>query len=216
MPNQNALLLRGIILGVAALAFALGLVAAWQSKTQPADLPRGLLWPPADPLPEFSLIDHEGKEFSTLQLRGRPHLLFFGYTHCPDICPGTLAAMRDLAKRLEQDPLPTQPGIVFVTVDPERDTPLVLRDYISYYSEDFLGLTGPRATLQALTLRLGVLHVGPSDPVPKGESYLVDHSAAILLLDEQSRLVGRLQAPHTGAGLDAQLRTLMQALTKLN
>lgn len=203
MPIPLRPLLRGIALGAIALVFGVAIALAWRGGDRiPTEA--GVLWPPAASLPEFSLTDHTGAAFDRTRLLGGWHLVFFGYTHCPDVCPVTLGVLRDIAARLEREPAALPLRFVFVSVDPGRDTPEVLRDYLAWFSPRFIGLTGGEAELAGLARALGVAFV-PPERSADGE-YLVDHSAAVLLLDPQTRLVGLYQPPFAAAPLEEQLR----------
>ena len=118
-------------------------------------------------------------------------LLFFGYTHCPDICPITLATMSasvDAIAALGGE----APRIVFVSVDPDRDAPSHLRGYVTTFRDDFLGVTGPHQELRKLTRALGVIYAKDGD----GPSYLVEHSAALLLVNPRGELQAVFGPPH--------------------
>jgi len=196
-------LLRGIALGAVALIFGVAIALAWRGGER-VPVEAGVLWPPAPSVPEFSLTDHTGAVFDRSRLFGGWHLVFFGYTHCPDVCPVTLGVMREVAARLERRPAAVPLGFLFVSVDPGRDTPAVLRDYLAWFSPRFIGLTGEAAGIASLAQSLGVAWVPPRG---SGDGdYLVDHSAAVLLIDPQARLVGLYQPPFAADLLEDQLR----------
>ncbi|HAZ61797.1 MAG TPA: hypothetical protein DCY89_09525 [Gammaproteobacteria bacterium] len=204
-------LLRGTILGVIALIFGVAIALAWRGGDR-VPVEAGVLWPPAPGVPDFSLLDHTGTAFGRSRLLGSWHLVFFGYTHCPDVCPMTLGVMRELAARLERAPAAVPLGFLFVSVDPARDTPEVLRDYLAWFSPRFIGLTGPEANIAGLAQALGIAWVPPRQQ-PDGE-YLVDHSAAVLLLDPEGRLVGLYQPPFSADVLETSLRSATRFLSQ--
>lgn len=143
------------------------------------------------PLPEFSLTDHDGRPFHAARLHGRTTLLFFGFTHCPDICPATLAQLAAVRRQLAaagSEP----PQIVLVTVDPERDTPEVLGRYVQHFGEGIVGVTGPTSEIRALAEPLG-LHF---EQVPLGDSYTMGHSTAVLMVGPDGSLRALFSAPH--------------------
>ena len=142
-------------------------------------------------LPEFALTDHTGRAYTRQDLEGTWTLLFFGYTHCPDICPITLATMSacvDALAALGGE----APRVVFVSVDPERDAPSHLRGYVTVFREDFLGVTGPHEELRKLTRALGVVYARDGD----GPEYLVEHSAALLLVNPKAEFQAVFAPPH--------------------
>lgn len=141
---------------------------------------------------ELSLVDHNGKPRTLADFKGKVVVVYFGFTHCPDACPTTLAELAQVAKDLGQDAEKMQ--VLFVTVDPERDTPGVLRQYVPSFNPNFLGLYGDAAATARAAKKFNIFY--QKQPVPDG-SYSVDHSAGTYVLDQQGRL--RLFAQH-GAG----------------
>ncbi len=173
------------------------LLVLWISR-QPGALPPealvGKLFPEPRPAGVFTLVDQHGARFDAARLDGRWSLMFFGYTHCPDICPTALTNMRLLhAKLSEAERLDTQ--VVFVSVDPKRDTPEHLKDYMAYFNEAFLGVSGEREQIDALARQAGAVYFFDGDT--DGDEYIVNHSAQILLLDPKGRFYAQFQPPHT-------------------
>lgn len=161
-------------------------------------------------IPQIALTDQDGQPFDRARLEGRWSLLFFGYTHCPDICPMTLAVLAGTMQELDKLPAAERPAdlqVVFVSVDPERDTPEQLKTYTQYFNPGFLGVTGTDEQLNALTSALGILHAKVADP-NNPTSYLVDHSASILVVNPRAELEAVLSAPHSAPVIAADLRTL--------
>jgi len=160
---------------------------------------------------ELSLIDHNGKPRTLADFRGKVVVIFFGFTHCPDVCPTTLAELAQVAKELGKDAEKMQ--VLFVTVDPERDTPEVLRQYVPSFNPNFLGLYGDATATSRTAKEFKIFF--QKQPLPGG-SYSVDHSAGTYVLDPLGRL--RLFAPY-GAGAPALLhdiRILLGAPLKQN
>lgn len=147
-----------------------------------------------EPLAAFRLVSHDGKPFDAASLLGQWTFLFFGFTHCPDTCPATLGALREVHRRLGADP-GAGARFVLVTVDPERDTPQVLRDYLAAFDPAFIGVTGDAADIARLSAPLGVAYERLA--LATGQGYHMEHSASVLLLDPQARLHGILSAPHS-------------------
>jgi protein SCO1/2 len=177
---------------VAALAaLALGAFAAshWYAPRAPSPLQSGTLLREARPVAPFALTDHEGRPFANAQLEGHWTLLFAGFTHCPDVCPATLGLMKQLGQRLAG----RAPEFVFLSVDPERDTPAQLKTYVTYFSPLIRGVTGPRDQLDPLCASLGLAYL--KIPGASDSDYTVDHSASLVLLDPRGRVAGYFQPP---------------------
>ena len=177
------------------------------SGSRSPGLIEGLLWPPARQLGAFALSDHRGQSFDPQRLSGKWSLLFFGFTHCPDVCPNTLQLLKSVAPQLPAD---TQ--VVFVSVDPERDTPEQLADYVTYFHPDFIGVTGTQEAVNALTAQLGVVHMRSADG--DAGNYTVDHSASIFLVDPALRLVGLFSPPFAGDALHRHYVNVRQYVEK--
>ena len=132
----------------------------------------------------FALVDQNGQPFTDADMKGKPYLVFVGYTHCPDICPTTLFEMSQLMRKLGPDA--DHVGVLFVTVDPERDTVPVLKDYMSSFDPHLRGLTGPRPAIDQAIKDYRVY----AKKVPlEGGDYSMDHSAVVYLMDKNGRFV---------------------------
>ena len=149
---------------------------------------------------ELNLTDHNGKPRTLADFRGKVAAVFFGFTHCPDACPTTLAEMAQVVKALGADG--DQVQVLFVTVDPERDTPEVLKQYVPSFNPGFLGLYGDAEATARAAKEFKVYF--QKQPV-KGGGYSVDHSAGTFILDREGRL--RLYAQY-GAGSAALLHDI--------
>lgn len=185
---------------VAGGAFALGLGAGylWQQGSQAPALERAtLLAASPESLPSFHLVDQDGTPFGNDRLRRRWTLMFFGYTHCPDVCPLTLNELKGMYARLADTPYPQDTQVIFVSVDPKRDSPERLKRYVQYFDPHFLGVTGSEPELASLTRALGIYHAVNGS----GQDYLVDHSAAIVLIDDRGQYRALFSAPHEAAVL---------------
>jgi protein SCO1/2 len=166
-----------------------------------------LLLPRERQLPSLELIDERGQAFTTDSLRGRWHLLFFGFTACPDICPTTLSDMRRLFNQLQPE-IREQLQLVLVSADPARDTPEALRTYLGYYRAGFRGLTGDMDALQSLSKALGL----PFVPVEKTEGeYNVSHSGNLAIIGPDGTLRGYIRAPFQLDGLRQALPQVIKA-----
>jgi protein SCO1 len=149
---------------------------------------------------EFALTDHNGKPRTLADFRGKVVTVFFGFTHCPDVCPTTLAEMAMVAKELGRDADRLQ--VLFVTVDPERDTREVLSRYVPSFNPSFLGLYGSAEETARVAKEFKIYF---RKQAHSGEGYSVDHSAGTYILDQQGRL--RLFAQY-GAGAPALLHDI--------
>jgi protein SCO1/2 len=131
----------------------------------------------------FQLIAHNGQSVTDKNLMGRPFLVFFGYTHCPDICHTTLFEMSEILRTLGPD---AKIGALFVTVDPERDTPAVLKDYLSNFDPRIVGLSGEHAALDPMLQEYRIY----AKKTPGGpDDYTVDHTTVVYLMDKNGRFV---------------------------
>ena len=164
------------------------------SPPQPPQLKQGTLLPSAKAIADFQLTDQHGKPFTRNNLVGKWSFAFFGYTHCPDVCPTSLSMLAQVMKKLEKDStLDTLPQVIFVSVDPERDTPELLAQYLPYFNPDFIGVTGDPQQL-LLTRQLGIMY--GKVPGDNADDYLVDHSASIILFDPDGNFLALFGMPH--------------------
>jgi protein SCO1/2 len=187
-----------MILVVAAAALAGFWLAHRLDRSAPV-LASGTWLPrPRDP-GEFSLIDQNSAQFSAARLKGAPTLVYFGYTHCPDVCPVTLL---QLAQVVKTGVVPNL-RVVFISVDPARDTPAQLAQYVHAFDPDFIGLTGSTAMLQTVAQRFGVAYQRVDLP---GGDYSMDHSSTIFLMDARGHNVAVFNAPYDMTSLTQDLR----------
>lgn len=184
-----------ILLGAGIIAMILGFVL-WglvkpyleQSReTGESQLPREIASayiPKGRPLAGIRLTDHNNQPFTEERFKGKWSFMFFGYTHCPDVCPTSLLVMKAVWSKLpasaRQAP---EPQMLFVSVDPDRDTPEILKSYTTYYHPEFLGVTAKHKFLDILTTQVGALY-GYEDGETEGD-YTVNHSAQVVLIDPQ-------------------------------
>lgn len=150
--------------------------------------------PEAKALPAFVLEDHHGSKFTNETMKGQWSFVFFGFTHCPDICPSTLAILNQVSEVLNKQTDVELPKIIFISVDPKRDTKELLADYVSYFNSEFIGVTGELEALQVLTQSLGIAFGIEGDD--KSEDYEVFHSARILLIDPEAKFKALFSMPH--------------------
>jgi protein SCO1/2 len=171
LPNSKRLLLGAALLAIGALAF--GEAKLWRAPPQQAATLIG---------GAFKLEGPDGRVVTDADLKGHPSLVFFGYTHCPDICPTTLAQISDVLRRLPGKPI----NVLFISFDPERDTPAVLKDYLASFDPRIVGLSGePAAVTQAeRAYRVYAKKV----PGANGD-YSFDHTAIVYLMDARGQFV---------------------------
>jgi protein SCO1/2 len=134
----------------------------------------------------FTLTDQDGRTFTDADLKGKPTLVYFGYTFCPDVCPTTLLLMETAAEKLGADG-PSKVNLVFITIDPERDTPKLIKGYVGNFGATIKGLTGTPEQIAAVAKAYRVYY--QKVPGKDGAPYLMDHSSIIYLLDRRGRFV---------------------------
>ncbi len=149
----------------------------------------------------FKLIDQDGKPITDQDLKGRPFLVFFGYRHCPDICPTTLFEMSEVMRALGKDA--DRINALFITVDPDRDTPAGMKDYLSSFDPHLRGATGDRKAIDAVEKAYRVY----AKKVPgKDGDYSMDHTALVYLMDKQGRFVAPFKLDRKPEAAAADLR----------
>jgi protein SCO1/2 len=193
--------------GALALVAALAGIYVARMVTQPAvpSLESGTSYPAPRVLPPFSLVDAHGQPASPATLGGHPTLVFFGFTHCPDVCPLTLALLSSVQKQASIPNL----KVAFITVDPERDTPAQVGAYVSSFGGDFIGLTGTAPEILKATSGFGV---AAARVELAGGGYTMDHSAAVFALDSQARIVAVFTPPMAAEKLTRDLQRLAPVL----
>ena len=149
----------------------------------------------------FRLEDQNGQPVTDQDMKGRPFLVFFGYTHCPDICPTTLFDISQVLQKLGRDADRT--GAIFITVDPERDTPTVLKDYLSNFDPHVRGLTGDANAVNAAIKAYRVY--AKKVPLEHGD-YTMDHTAIVYLMDKNGRFVAPFNLKQTPDAAATELR----------
>ena len=156
---------------------------------------------------ELALTGHDGKPRTLADFRGKVVVLFFGYTHCPDICPTTLVDVAEALKKLGNDAARVQ--VLFVTLDPDRDTPAVLANYVPAFDPGFLGLSGDAAATQRAAKEFRIFYEKRPGNAPG--AYTVDHSAQSYVLDTQGRMRLFVRQDRIAQDLAEDLRTLLRA-----
>lgn len=202
MPNS----IRAVTLGVAAaIAAVVGLLVASMLMRPggPAALKAGTLLPQPRELPAFTLTDADGQPFGKDRLAGHWSVVFVGFTNCPDVCPNTLGVLKTVHAKLQEEQRPLQ--VVFLSVDPERDTPEVLGKYVRYFNPAFVGITGETAELDRVAAAMGFVYA----KVPMPQSYTIEHWSGLILINPQAQITGYFNAPVQPGTLAADLANVI-------
>lgn len=219
--NRRMLKLLGAVIVLDLLLFV-GAFAYLQSRSREAPVSSAVesgagfvRYPAAVRLRDFQLVDQGGEEFSADNLRGRWTLVFFGFTSCEDVCPLTLLELKQFHAALPGNNLPADTRVILVSVDPARDTPAVLKDYLASFNPDFVGLTGDLAAVADLASQLYIARMDPpvtgqehADHGAHPTNYQVEHSANIAVLNPDGDYIGAIISPHTDHSLLAAFSAL--------
>lgn len=212
--SSRAAVAIALLLIAAVVAF--GYTIAHLEPATPPDLGDGAkLLPVPRPVEEFSLRDHTGARLDRSRLLGKWSLFFFGYTYCPDVCPITLQTLGRVEQHWagrEAGQIPA-PQVIFVSVDPQRDSLERLSEYVAFFDPAFVGATGSEAQLQILARSVGVYYAkaATDSDAAEADGYLVDHSAQLYLIDPRARLRAVLDDPHDPVEF-AELVSTIQSL----
>jgi len=200
---------------IAALAAGLGMFAAQRyfgtagstPAVQAGELKSVQLITPPRELADYRLTLSDGKPATPASLRGAWTIVFLGFTHCPDVCPTTLAELAKAQKSWETMPAPIRPRVLFVSVDAERDTPARTGEYAHFFRKDTLAASGDPAALANFAQVLGLVFM--KVPLDNGD-YSMDHSATLVVLDPQGRQAGLIRPPLVWGDIASDLRTLAE------
>ena len=192
--NARALLVLGAFLAGLALCFAIVLLVTERAPVLKAPQSAAIGGP-------FRLTDQDGRTVTDEDFRGRPFLVFFGFTHCPDVCPTTLFEVSEIIRNLGPDA--ERLRAVFITVDPERDTPAALKDYLSSFDPHLSALTGDQAAIASVAKEYRVYY--KKVPLEQG-SYTMDHTAITYLMDKEGRFVSPFSLKRKPEVAAAELR----------
>jgi len=178
---------------VALIALIIGIVAALTLSPPKSDEPSYIsLYPQVRALPDFQLVDNHQKAFTTEQLLQHWTLVFVGYTFCPDVCPTTLAELKTIYPQLKALPSKHPVQIMFLSVDPQRDTPERMNEYVNFFEPEFIGVSGEHKELFPLVRAMGMMY-SMTESTDKPD-YLVDHSSSVVLVNPQAQVIGRFKA----------------------
>lgn len=186
-----------LVFGFVILAFVGGTLFMSLAFQGSRNLPQhATILPDAGALPRFSLLDHNGAEFNKESLDNQWSLVFFGFTHCPDICPATLQQLAIARNRVLDEGASTFPNIIFISVDPERDTPDVMAAYVGHFGEGMTGVSGSLSELRKLTSALGIFFEKTAARNGDDSNYNVDHAAVVIVINEDAEFHALFSAPH--------------------
>ena len=208
-----------LIIIVVALAAGLGLLASqmfFASKSPPGpSMQTVTLFPQPRELPAFSLRQSDGTQLVPGELNGHWTLVFLGFTYCPDVCPTTLTQLAQAQKSWETLPEPVRPRVLFISVDPERDSPDRIGEYAHAFHRDTLAATADVPALENFARSLSLVFArAPAVDGAPADSYSIDHSATIAVLDPQGRMAGIIQPPLQPKAIAADLTALTAASAK--
>ncbi len=214
------LLIIAVLAAAGGLWAAQGLFGSNPTATGASTLPpvsSMTLLPTPRALPAFSLRQSDGTALTGEELHGHWTLVFIGFTHCPDVCPTTLAELNGAQKQWAALPEATRPRVLFVSADPDRDTPKITGDYAHAFNADSLAATAPVPQLEAFARSLSLVFMKVPDesgPGPSGraDDYSIDHSATIIVLDPQARMAGVIVPPFDPKAIAADLLALTKAM----
>ena len=215
---------RNLLIVMAALAAGLGLWAAQVAfaptvsrpaqtvetaapAVDPASLKAVRLFPAPRAIPGFALEQSDGTPLTPDELRGHWTVVFLGFTHCPDVCPTTLTELASSQAAWEALPEARRPRLLFVSVDPERDTPAKTGEYAAYFNKATLAATAPEPALGQFAAGLGLVYMKVA--TTDGD-YSMDHSSALVVLDPQGRQAGLIRPPLVPADIAADLARLSE------
>lgn len=199
-----------LILVVAVIAIGVGLIlrSMQQQAPRPPEFKSTILLPQAKPIELAEMLDHRQEPVDLSRFKGKWSLLFFGFTHCPDICPTTLQTLAQAKRQLVEQGMWSNFQVFMITVDPERDTPEQLANYVPYFDPEFNGVISPIEQLEEFAKQMGILFVKRETNQQGG--YEVDHSAAIILLNPKGEYAGVITAPHRADDIAQDLAQLAE------
>lgn len=205
--------IRNTLFGIAAfISLALGLLMASVMMPKPMTIEEqnrlGMrLFEQPREIRDFSLVDYNGEAVGIDNLKGQWSLVFFGFVSCPDICPTTMSVLRDA-----MNTLPVKPQVVMVSVDPDRDTPEILQQFVPTFHPDFEAFTGTIPETAGFSQQVNVGFMKVPDPNNPG-SYTVDHGGNLVLIDPEGNYAGYIKAPHNPENIKAIVRRLIPQST---
>ncbi len=215
-PSKHNAPVAAVVFLVLLIALSIAVYLKWQRAnvdlTTVVDQSVMRVIPQPIPVPEFKLTRMDGKPFERKNLLGKWTFLYFGYTLCPDVCPTELTALAEVAALLRQEGVQSSWQEVFVSVDPERDTPEQLAKFVSYFDPKIIGVTGSQTELMLMAKPLGVGWEKTALPTANdaaSSSYLINHTTSILLVSPEASVVGVYPTPHDPVAMVKAFRTVI-------
>jgi protein SCO1/2 len=200
---------RLVALGI--VAFVVGLVVArtvFTAREVPLPaLENATIYAPPRPLPPLDLVGQDGQALGPDFLKGRWTLVFFGFTHCPDVCPTTLTVLKQVHRSLATLPAAQQPRVLLVSVDHERDTPARLREYVEFFDPTFFGATGTAEAVRQAAAAFAVPYA--KVPLPGG-GYTMDHGAGVFTIAPSGQIVAYASPPLSAEVMARDFRKILQ------
>lgn len=197
------------IIAAIVLAVAAAVAGAWFAArlAAPAEPEHARILPTPRPIPELPVLDHTGAAVSKADFEGRWTIVFFGFTYCPDICPATLHVLAGVRRALDDLPPGERPEVMMISVDPDRDSPERLAEYVPFFHPDFLGLHVPAEHLPELARAFSVAYFyTPLDD----EHYTVDHTTSLFLVDPAARVSAVIPTPHVAETIASDYRRIIK------
>jgi protein SCO1/2 len=190
------------------LAFmSVSFICLYSALSFAAELENAAIYQQPRPIVPFSLKDTDGKAFSNQNLQGHWSLLFFGFTNCAMICPTTMTELNKMYGLLQKAKVKSLPQVVFISVDPERDSIKRIHGYVQAFNSAFVGATGSEQELTKLSKQLGVMYMKVRDK-DDPKHYAIDHSAFIVLVNPKGQAYGLLTTPHSAKNLAHNYRKI--------
>lgn len=202
---------------IAAVALAVILAGTWLGITYQDNESRGTLlpsrvmtlFPDPKPLTGFALTDHQHQVFDVSRLKGKWSFLFFGFTHCPDVCPTTLAILARARENIEKNGVGAEDvQFIFISVDPNRDTIDLLKQYVGHFHKTFIGVTGDDSQISKLASQLGAAY--QVSITPGSNDYPVNHTSAVFLVDPQARYHAVFTAPLDAKAISSRFKLVLE------
>ena len=207
MADKRTFPIGTLVLGGVFVLVMLSTYLLVKPATPPPEL-QGVIRPEFRPIMPFELTDHEGRPFTENQLQNKWTFVFFGYTSCPDICPNTLYVLNSV-QGLQEDKAGADAinmQVVFISVDPQRDSTEKLAKYMRYFNKKFTGATAGKTKIDGLTRQFNAGYI--VEPETSPGQYLVAHTSAIFLVDPYGRLVATFSQPHYASTLLSQYKKI--------
>jgi protein SCO1/2 len=208
--NKTNYIKKTVMLIVIITASVAGIMTSnhYFNKTSVVNYKSLLIYPEPKTFTGFKLINKKNETITIEEFSNKWTLLFFGFTSCPDVCPTTLTELQRIYKSLEQKIPDNLPQVLFVSVDPDRDTPEVLKNYIDFFNPSFSAATADNANLISLTSQIGVAYI-VEEHTGTDTYYNVDHTAVIFVISPEKQLFGIFPTPHNESDITADLLQLI-------